>query len=201
MSNITNQPVKFIACTDVQYDALANKENNAIYFVSGSNNNYRICLGDTCYNVAVITSLDGTTTDFDVPSSHAVKMALNNKVNRPNIETMPDTTLPATITPLPDHEYRYLNLDYTGTTTPTLEVAILREYLEYFYISIILHGINFTGAVSDFITAASGSTYVNTIRFLNDADLRSNDTAEILLFSNGIDICCISNAYSHPVNP
>lgn len=195
MSNITNQPVRFIACTDTQYDSLPSKENNVIYFVAGSNDNYRICLGENCFNVKVIKSLDGITTDFDVPSSHAVKMALNNKVNRPNIETITDTTLPATITPLPDHEYRYLNLDYTGTTTPTLEVAILREYLEYFYISIILHGINFTGNVSDFITAASGDTYVNTIRFLNDVELSNNDTAEILLFTNGLNICCIASAY------
>lgn len=196
MSNITNQPVRFIACTDTQYDNLPSKENNVIYFVAGSNNNYRICLGENCFNVKVITNLDGVTTDFDVPSSHAVKMALNNKVNIPIIETITDTTLPATLTPLTDHEYRYLNLNYTGTTTPTLEVAILREYLEYFYISIILHGINFTGNVSDFITAASGNTYVNTIRFLNDVELSGNDTAEILLFANGLNICCIASAYN-----
>ena len=202
MSNISNQPVKFIACTDTQYNNLQSKENNAIYFVAGSNNNYRICLGETCYNVSIITSLDGITTDFDVPSSHAVKTALNNKVNIPTVDPSTDTTLPATLTLLTDHEYRYLNLEYDNNTpTPTLEVDILNEYLGYFYASIILHGINFSGTVSQFLTTPSGNTFINSIVFLNDADLTNNDTAEILLFSNGIDICCIASAYTRPVLP
>ena len=202
MSNITNQPVKFIACTDVQYQNLANKENNAIYFVAGSNNDYRICLGGTCYNVTVVNNLL-TPNYYDVPTTYAVSHELSNKVNRPFIHTYSDASLPSSITPTTDHEYRYVNLLYSSGTpvpTPTLEVCILTEQIGYFYTSLILHGIYFSGNTSNFITVPNTTGFVSNIRFLNDADLTGKDTVEILLFSNGIDICCISAAYDSTSN-
>ena len=202
MSNISNQPVKFIACTDTQYNNLQSKENNAIYFVAGPNGN-KITVGDVCYNVTVVNTLT-TPNYYDVPTTYAVSHELSNKVNRPFIHTYTDASLPSSIIPLTDHEYRYTNLLYSSGTpvpTPTLEVCISTEQIGYFYTSIILHGIYFSGDTSDFIVASNNTGYVNTIRFLNDTELTGKDTVEILLFSNGIDICCISAAYDSTVQP
>ena len=200
MSDISKQPVKFIACTNTQYRALDNKENNAIYFVAEENNN-RLYVGSTCYNINIVQNFN-VVNDTTVPSSLAVSTALNNKLSRPTIETITDTTLPATLILQTDHEYRYINLSYSSDTPPII-LSIPESATDYFYASIILKGINRSTStpIGDFVTLASGTGLLNSIIFLNDVDLDGKDVVEILLFSNGVDVCCIATAYITPIPP
>ena len=178
-----------------------NKDPNAIYFITNNSGGGRLYVGEQSYNIDIVNNLElGPTSTTTAPTVSAVVGGLNNKVSRCAIITdSTSTTLPNNITLNADTEYRYVALTYTSTATPTLVLTIPNTTEYQFYSSIVLSKINFSGTIEEFVSLAPASP-VQTIRFLNgDMDLSSNDVAELLFFSNGIDICCIGATYSTSV--
>ena len=193
--NVKVTPVKFKIGDYDAYEALTNKDEGTIYFVT-KDNNRRIYIGDKCYNVSVVTDINDSVLSNDtVFSSLAVKNGLNSKVGMCTIDTSDSTTLPTTVYIRNNYEYRFINL----TNATALQVEVTNDYVPYlFYCSVVLHTVNFSGSVAEFVTVPSGSETV--IKFLNgDTALDGMDTLELLFFSNGLDLCCIAATYKHTV--
>ena len=189
------QPVKFCFGTDATYQTI-NKDPNTIYFIIDNSGGGRLYVGEQSYNVEVVNSLNLTPDSVHTaPSVAAVSTGLNRKVNKCNIITdTTSTNLPTSLTLETDTEYRYIGL--TATTTRNLVLSI-PDFTGYqFYSSIVASTINFAGTVAEFVQLSPSST-VQVIRFLNgDVDLSDKNVAELLFFSNGIDICCIGTGYN-----
>ena len=189
--------VRFIHGTAEQYDALQEKDDDAIYFISddvnGTNTIYK---GDESYSVTIITDINGQVNNKTVLSSLATKNANSTKANKTMLENYDVTTLPAVVELENNTEYRYNSL--TGATTVNVSISDFgTDYL--FYSSLVLHNINSSRTIEEFVTIDQGSA-VSNISFLNgNKSLASNNTIELLFFSNGVGMCCIG-AVSNTVN-
>lgn len=195
MSEITNYSAVKFRYGDANKFSTIEKDSNTIYFIHDDAGNKRIYVGDDCYNVTVVDTLDSDVilSDKSVPSTYATKTALNSKVGLCKVVGADATTLPEVIDLENNVEYRYVNID--EITHVTVSSAQL-EGPDLFYCSIILNTVNSSDSVADFVTVSSDSG-VN-IRFLNaDVNLSDMDTVELLFFWNGLDICCIASAYAH----
>lgn len=195
MSEITNYSAVKFRYGDANKFSTIEKDSNTIYFIHDDAGNKRIYVGDDCYNVTVVDTLDSDVilSDKSVPSTYATKTALNSKVGLCQVVGTEATTLPDVIDLENNVEYRYVNIDeITGVTVRSAQ----RYEPDLFYCSIILNTVNSSDSVADFVTVSSDSG-VN-IRFLNaDVNLSDMDTLELLFFWNGLDICCIASAYVH----
>lgn len=194
------QPVRFCFGTDDKYQYL--KENNnldssAVYFIVNNSGGGRLYVGEQNYNIDVVNNLNiGPDSETTTPSVFAVATGLNAKVNRCNIVTDDtSTTVPNLITLSTDTEYRFTAL--TGSSTTASITLSIPDFTGYqFYSSIVLSKIQATGVITDFVTV-SGSSPVQTIRFLNpEFELDEKDVIEMLFFSNGLDVCCIGAGYN-----
>ena len=194
----TNNPIKFKWGYETTFNHI-NKEEDTIYFISDNEGNNRIYVGDECYNVQIVTSLEsGNTVPLShktVPSSIAVSNALNNKVNRCTLITR-NGDFPTIELQLQNNtEYRYLQLNALEEITVKLPDDFPAYSAYLFYSSVILHNISSTKTVQEFIKLPDDST--QHIRFLNgDVDLNGMNTLEALFFSNGLNMCCIAAAYN-----
>lgn len=190
--------VRFVKGTAEQYEALQEKDSEAIYFISDeATDTNKIYVGEDCYTIKIVTDIaSADVNDETVLSSLATKTAISTKANKTLLENYTVTTLPAIVELENNTEYRYNNL--TGATGVNVSISdFSSDYL--FYSSLVLHNVNSTGNIADFVTIDSGSS-VSNISFLNgDKSLASNNTIELLFFSNGVGVCCIG-AVSNTVN-
>lgn len=182
--------VRFVRGTAEQYEALQEKDSEAIYFISddvtGTN---KIYVGEDCYIVTIVTDINSANVnDETVLSSLATKTAISTKANKTMLENFTVTTLPSVVELENNTEYRYNSL--TGASTVNVSISdFSSDYL--FYSSLVLHNINSSGTIEEFVTIDQDSA-VSNISFLNgDKSLASNNTIELLFFSNGVGVCCI----------
>lgn len=169
------------------------KDPNAIYFITDTQTGaHRIYMGETCFNVDIVSDLDNITSSDVVPSAISVKAALNKKSDVCTVNSFDSTTVPECITMENDHEYRYTSL--TDCTGVTIEISAHRE--QRFYSSLILHTVNSTTTLEEFVTIQNNSGF--PVRLLNgDTSLAGMDTVELLFFDNGLSTCCIGAAYKY----
>lgn len=193
MADNANKPVKFKYGNASTFETIT-KDDNTIYFIhNDTTNDNRIYVGNECFNVTVVSNLDDANiSDLAVPSVRAAKEGLNKKVSKCDLVTITDSDLQSYLTLANNTEYRGLDL----TDVASLTIDVDENYTpRLFYSSVILHAIDSSDTVADFVQVRTGSDVV--IRFLNgDTDLGGMDTAEFLFFSNGLDICCIAYAYN-----
>lgn len=190
-------PVSFKFGDDSVYKALDNKDGNTIYFTTDDNNNHRIYVGSDCYNVDVVTTLDTSDpTILDnnkVPSVLAVLEAVNQKVNRCQLVTSDDTSLPSPMVLKNNTEYRYLNV--TNATNVTINIP--QDSTPYlYYSSIVISHVNSSDSISNFVQVDVNSSEKNIVFLNGDVSLSGSDTVELLFFSNGRHVCCIGASYT-----
>lgn len=115
-----------------------------------------------------------------------------------SIVTNTATTLPNKLVIENNHEYRYLSLTSASSITISIETI---DTTKSFYSTVVLHNVSTTDVLSTFVQVSNDSLIDNII-FLNEdsVDLTSNDTLEMMFFSNGMpnSVMCIAYAYTAP---
>ena len=117
-----------------------------------------------------------------------------------SIVTNTTTTLPNKLVIENNHEYRYLSLTSASSITISIETI---DTTKSFYSTVVLHNVSTTDVLSTFVQVSNDSLIDNII-FLNEdsVDLSSNDTLEMMFFSNGMpnSVMCIAYAYTAPLS-
>jgi hypothetical protein len=124
--------VRFVKGTAEQYEALQEKDSEAIYFISDeATETNKIYVGEDCYTIKIVTDIASADVNDDtVLSSLATKTAISTKANKTLLENYTVTTLPAVVELENNTEYRYNNL--TGATTVNVSISdFSSDYLFY----------------------------------------------------------------------
>lgn len=188
-------PVQFKYGSKEKFDSITH-DANTIYFISDdTTHTNRIYVGDDCFNVEVISELDDSLSSESVPNVHAVKTALNTKVNKCKIIDNTETDLPSVVELVSDTEMRFLHLDLSEDSKLNISITKPLSEIAFFYCSVTLCKVNSQSIISDFITIDTNSVIKNIHILNNDVSLVDNNVVELLFFHNGLSICCIASAY------
>ena len=199
--------VKFSRKSKTDFNNLTNKDTNTIYFVNGEGNtNNQLYLGSHLYGADIINDESTIPSSTTVYSTSTTKSMITGKADSCTLQVFTESTLPAVVSLSNNTEYRYtmlsgatgLNISISNNDVPSNQTSWM------FYSSIVLHSVDTTLPVDEFVTMDANSAIENIV-FLNvDAvDMTDKDVVELLFFSNGMSnqICCIGYAYEDPNIP